>query len=106
MSSAVVDIGTLIVRTPGTLDGRPRIDGTRIGVDAIAREVAFGFAPERLASEEFWPHLTLAQVYAALAYYHANRAEIDADIEADRLAYEVGAEAARRQGQGVHSAGR
>lgn len=40
-------------------------------------------------------HLSLAQVYAALAYYHANRDEIDADIaaeeaEADRLEREHG----------------
>ena len=27
-------------------------------------------------------HLSLAQVYAALSYYHANRAEIDADLAA------------------------
>lgn len=29
------------------------------------------------------PHLTLAQVHAALAYYHANREEIEADIAAE-----------------------
>jgi 23S rRNA G2069 N7-methylase RlmK/C1962 C5-methylase RlmI len=38
-------------------------------------------------------HLTPAQVYAALAYYHANREEIEADIaaeeaEAERLEQE------------------
>jgi len=47
-----------------------------------------GLSPEEIAHE--FGHLTLAQVYAALAYYHANRAEIEADIateeaEADRL---------------------
>jgi hypothetical protein len=36
------------------------------------------------------PHLDLAQVYAALSYYYANRAEMDAamaaeEAEADRL---------------------
>jgi hypothetical protein len=35
-------------------------------------------------------HLSLAQVYAALGYYHANRAELEADmaaeeVQADRL---------------------
>jgi hypothetical protein len=29
------------------------------------------------------PHLSLAQVYAALTYYHANRDEIEADIVAE-----------------------
>jgi uncharacterized protein (DUF433 family) len=28
-------------------------------------------------------HLSLAQVHAALAYYHSNQAEIDADLEAE-----------------------
>jgi hypothetical protein len=37
-----------------------------------------------------YPHLSLAQVYGALAYYHANRAEMDAhmaaeETESDRL---------------------
>jgi uncharacterized protein (DUF433 family) len=47
-----------------------------------------GYTPEEIADQ--YPHLTLAQVYTALAYYHANREEIEADlaaekIEADRL---------------------
>jgi hypothetical protein len=33
---------------------------------------------------ERFPHLTLAHVYDALAYYYDNRAEIDADISANR----------------------
>jgi len=31
------------------------------------------------------PHLSLAQVYAALTYYHANCDEIEADIAAEDL---------------------
>jgi hypothetical protein len=38
-------------------------------------------------------HLSLAQVYAALAYYHANRDEIDADLAAE----ETEAEALERE---------
>jgi hypothetical protein len=30
-----------------------------------------------------YPSLTLSDVYAALAYYHDHRVEIDADIKAD-----------------------
>lgn len=37
-----------------------------------------GLAPEEIAVKI--DHLTLAQVHAALAYYHANRDEIDTDI--------------------------
>jgi hypothetical protein len=30
-------------------------------------------------------HLTLAQVHAALAYYHANRDEVEAAIKAEEI---------------------
>lgn len=99
MASAV-DIGTLIVRTPGTLGGRPRIDGTRISVATIALLVAHGESPEYIVHEKY-EHLTLGQVYAALAYYHSNREEIDADIADEfRFGTEQG-KAARRNGQGT-----
>jgi len=50
-----------------------------------------GMSPEKIVEE--FPHLTLAQVYAALAYYHANKDRIEADIvkyysECDRLSSE------------------
>ncbi len=31
-----------------------------------------------------YPHLTLAQVHAALAYYHSNREEVEGDLAADQ----------------------
>jgi uncharacterized protein (DUF433 family) len=37
-----------------------------------------GLSPEEIAAE--FPHLSLAQVYAALSYYHANRDEIEQDM--------------------------
>jgi len=40
-------------------------------------------SPEEIASE--LPHLSLAQIYAALAYYHANREQIEADIAAEEI---------------------
>ncbi len=43
-----------------------------------------GMTPEEIALE--YPHLTLAQVHAALAYYHANRDEIEADISQEEVA--------------------
>ena len=33
-----------------------------------------------------YPHLTLAQVHAALAYYHVNRDEIETDIAEEAAA--------------------
>jgi len=81
-----VDIGTLIVETPGFLGGRPRIAGHRIGVKHIAVLSQQGQSPESII-EHAYPQLSLAEVHAALAYYHANRQAIDADLEADRSAF-------------------
>jgi hypothetical protein len=40
-----------------------------------------GMSPEEIVSE--WPHLTLGDVYAALAYYDDNRAGIDAEMKTE-----------------------
>jgi hypothetical protein len=40
-----------------------------------------GLSAEEIVDQ--YPHLTLAQVYAALAYYHANQQEIDAELAAE-----------------------
>jgi uncharacterized protein (DUF433 family) len=45
-----------------------------------------GLTPEEIAAKI--EHLTLAQIHAALAYYHANLAEIDGDIAAEEAAIE------------------
>ena len=87
----VTDIGTLIVRTPEVRGGRPRIAGTGVTVRRIVGWYKLGLSPEEIADRI--DHLSLAQVHAALAYYHANREEIEADIaaeeaEAERLEQE------------------
>lgn len=48
---------------------------------------------EEIAADR--PPLTIPQVYAALAYYHANKDAIDQDIARDVRAFEEGARAAR-----------
>jgi uncharacterized protein (DUF433 family) len=73
-----VEIGTLIEREPGIRGGRPKTAGTGLTVRRLVGWYKMGMAPEDIALE--YPHLTLAQVHAALAYYHANREEIEADI--------------------------
>ena len=40
-----------------------------------------GHSPEEIAQN--FGHISLAQVYAALAYYHLNREEIEADLVAE-----------------------
>lgn len=77
----VTDIGTLIVCTPEVRGGRPRITGTGVTVRRIVGWYKLGLSPEDIVAE--YGHLSLAQVYAALAYYHANREEIEADLAAE-----------------------
>jgi uncharacterized protein (DUF433 family) len=79
-------IDTLLVSTPGNCGGRIRIDGTRITVHRIATLHNQGLSPEEIVVT--YPHLNLAQVYAALAYYHSNRVEIDAELAADDRLYD------------------
>jgi len=73
-----VEIGTLIDRDPAIRGGRPKIAGTGLTVRRIVGWYKMGMTPEEIALE--YPHLNLAQVHAALAYYHANQQEIEADI--------------------------
>lgn len=72
-----------IVRTLGVMGGEPRIDGHRIRVrDVAAARHIDGFSPEEIVSQ-MYPSLTLAEVYAALAYYEDHRDEIAADAKAE-----------------------
>lgn len=81
MVTATVDIGTLITRTPSMRGGRPCIAGTGVTVQRIVGWYKLGLSPEEIADEI--AHLTLAQVYAALTYFHVNQEEIEAAIMAD-----------------------
>jgi uncharacterized protein (DUF433 family) len=69
-----------IVKTPGTCGGQARIAGTRIKVKHVYTWVeCMGMSPAQVVAE--YPHLTRAQVHAALAYYWSHRDEIHQDIE-------------------------
>jgi uncharacterized protein (DUF433 family) len=76
--STPVDIGTLITRSPDIRGGRPRIAGTGVTVRRIVTSHRLGLTAEEIADSI--GHISVGQVYAALAYYHANREEIDVDI--------------------------
>ena len=77
----VTDIGSLIVSSPTIRGGRPRIAGTGVTVRRIVGWYKHGLSPEEIVDQ--FGHLTLAQVYAALTYYHANRDAIEADLAAE-----------------------
>jgi uncharacterized protein (DUF433 family) len=79
--ATVTEIGSLISRRAEIRGGRPCIAGTGVSVRRIAQWHNMG--------QTFGGHLSLAQVHAALAYYYANQAEIDADLEAEDRATEA-----------------
>ena len=68
----------MITSTPGIKSGTPHLAGTGVTVRTIVRWYKLGMSPEEIAAE--YSHLDLAQVYAALAYYHANRDAMEADM--------------------------
>lgn len=65
--------------TPGIVAGKPRIAGHRITVENIVVwHERMGKCADEIATEY---DLSLADVYAALAYYFDHRAEIDRSME-------------------------
>jgi uncharacterized protein (DUF433 family) len=69
------------------------IDNTLVKVvELVTDKIAHGSSPEELHFQ--YPHLSLAQIHAALAYYYDNQTALDAEIErrwreADELAQSI-----------------
>jgi uncharacterized protein (DUF433 family) len=73
-----------IVKTPGICGGKPRIAGHRIHVqDIVIFHERQGLSPDEIGS--VYPQLSLAKVYAALAYYHDYREAIRRDMAGDEV---------------------
>ncbi len=69
-----------IVSTPDVFGGKPRIAGHRIRVlDIVVWHEKRGFSPDEIV--DLYPGLTLADVYAALAYYFDHPDDITADMQ-------------------------
>jgi uncharacterized protein (DUF433 family) len=86
--TTTIDIGTLITTTTGLHGGCPHIIGKGITVRRIVTWYKRGLNAEEICDRI--GTLTLAEVYAALAYYHSNTDAIEADLayqlaEGDRL---------------------
>jgi uncharacterized protein (DUF433 family) len=61
------------------------IEGTQVKVLEIALDkLTHGSSPEEIHFQ--YPHLSLAQIHASLAYYYDHQTELDAEIER-RLKY-------------------
>ena len=94
-STAPFDIGTLIEATPGVYGGRPCLAGTRFPVLQVAVAHNSGMTPEQIV--EHFLDLDLAKVYAGVAYYLANKAAIDCELEEDARLYAECAAAQRAE---------
>lgn len=69
-----------IEATLGVCGGKPRIAGTRIRVqDIVIWHERMNLSADEIASQ--YPQVSLAAVYAALAYYHDHREQIDQQME-------------------------
>lgn len=82
-----------LVKEPGSparLTSHPRTRVAMIVMDYLGR----GLAPEDIVRH--YPYLTLAEVHAAMTYYHDHRDEIDAEIRSELDQLNNGADANSR----------
>jgi uncharacterized protein (DUF433 family) len=59
---------------PARLEKHPRVRVAMIVMDYLA----YGWSPDEIRRQH--PHLTLAEVHAAMGYYYDHQQEIDAEI--------------------------
>jgi len=74
-------------------DGGYWISGRRVSLDSIIYAYIAGQTAESIAQS--FPALAMEEVYGAIAYYLANRAEIDAYLAKARADFEAKRHAAR-----------
>ena len=72
-----------ITHSHDIIGGEPIIEGTRTPVRAIVENRRLGITAEEIPSH--LPHLTMAQVYAALSYYSDYQDEVNRFIERNRI---------------------
>lgn len=63
------------------------VEETRISLDSVVYAFKNGLSPESIV--QAFPLLTLEQVYGTIAFYLANRAEIDAYLAEEEAAFEA-----------------
>jgi uncharacterized protein (DUF433 family) len=96
MGHQVTSIDSLLVTKPAFRQGRPCLRGTGITVHQVAVAHMTGLRAEEICAQN--PDLDPSLFYAALAYYFANKAQIEADIQRDD---EFGAALAAKYPNGI-----
>ncbi len=86
VTTAAVDIGQFIYSRPDFRDGGPHIAGTGMSVRAVAARYKDGMSPDEIADN--FPHIPPSHIYAALAYYFADREAMDAELAAEQIEYD------------------
>ncbi len=81
--TATATASPYIARNPEVCGGQPVLAGTRTSVKSIVGYYKMGMSVEEII--EGLPHLTPAQVFAALSYYHDHQAGIEQDIADSRM---------------------
>jgi uncharacterized protein (DUF433 family) len=74
-------LDSLLVSKAGYRKGRPCLRGTGITVHRVAAAYLMGLSAEEICMEN--PDLDPSLFYAALAYYFANKKQIEADLDED-----------------------
>jgi uncharacterized protein (DUF433 family) len=69
-----------------TPEGGWRVSGTRISLDSVVWGYWSGLTPEEIVAQ--FPGLSAEQVYGAIAFYLANRDEMDAYLDKQRQEWE------------------
>ena len=77
-----IELSTLLESKPGVLGGRLCLRGTRVSVHNVGGYYREGITAEEMAANN--PDLSPWLFHAAVAYYLANREQVDAEIDEDR----------------------
>ena len=77
-------------------DNGYRIAASRVSLDSVVYDFLNGLSPESIL--DHYDTLTLEQVYGAITYYLAHRAEVDAHLQRQSAKFE----ALRRQARTAH----
>jgi uncharacterized protein (DUF433 family) len=104
-NQTATQLANRITSTPGVCGGKPCIAGTRIRVlDVYAMYELGGKTPDEIVAA--YPHISLAKVHSALAYYYSHMDEIrqsyrDEDRIVDELKAKLGPGPLEQRRQGM-----
>jgi uncharacterized protein (DUF433 family) len=82
-------------------EGGLYIAGSRVSLDSIVYAFLRGESPDGIA--ESFPAIDLEEVFGALAFYLANRAEIDEYLRKGKAEFEKLREESRREHPGLYA---